>query len=203
MIKIFSFDKTVCLIDKQSAFKPSAGAILLSTKSANETRTNYEQLINQKNLKEIYFFDENLQLLFNNFSAMFRVIEAAGGLVKNKKGEGLFIFRNGKWDLPKGKIEKGEGIKTAAIREVEEECGINELSITKELSPTYHTYLMEEKNILKKTYWFEMFSDDTSPLIPQTEEGITKVKWIALNDLQQVFDNTYESVVEVIKNGTE
>ena len=163
----------------------------------------FNKLANNKKLTEIYFFNGNLQQLFNYFSGMFRIIEAAGGLVKNEKGEYLFIFRNGKWDLPKGKIEKGEGIKTAAIREVEEECGISGLSIIKELPPTYHTYTMEEKAILKCTYWFEMSCDDTSAiLVPQIEEGITAVEWIATKNLKKVFKNTFESIKEVLKSGS-
>ena len=136
----------------------------------------------------------------SSFSLPYKVIEAAGGLVKNKKGEYLFIFRNGKWDLPKGKIEKGEGIKSAGIREVEEECGITKLKIVKELESTYHIYHQDEKAILKRTYWFEMLCEDESKLVPQTEEGITDVKWLSKKDLQQVNDNTYDSIKGVMKS---
>jgi 8-oxo-dGTP pyrophosphatase MutT (NUDIX family) len=198
MIKIFSFDKTIYLINSASLFKPEEGSILLDIHSAGEIQTKYNKLMNKKKLNEIYFFNENPKQLFSYFSAMFRIIEAAGGLVKNKKNETLFIFRNGKWDLPKGKIEKGEGVKIAAVREVQEECGISGLTIIKELPSTYHTYFMEEKAILKRTHWFEMRCDEASALVPQTEEGITQVKWIASNDLKQVIDNTYESIKDVI-----
>ena len=119
--------------------------------------------------------------------------------MKNETGEWLFIFRNGKWDLPKGKVEKKEAITKAAIREVEEECGIGKLTIIKELPTTYHTYYMEERAILKRTYWFEMLCKDTSVLIPQLEEGITDVKWLSKKQLRQVLENTYESVKDVMK----
>jgi len=199
MKKIFSLNKTIFLVDDKDLFKPKEGAIFVDISSDIEMRLEYNKLINKIELNEIYFFNESNKRLFNYFSSMFRIIEAAGGLVKNKKKEWLFIFRNGKWDLPKGKIEKGEGVKHAAVREVEEECGIDGLSIIKELPSTYHTYFMEEKNILKRTYWFEMFCDSSSKLIPQVEEGITDVKWIASDNMKQVFDNTYDSVKEVIK----
>ncbi len=198
MIKIFSLNKIIYLIKSQALFHNKEGAAFARIQSKDEMRIIYEELLNKNNVNEIYFFNENLELLFDYFASMFRIIEAAGGLVKNKKGEWLFIFRHGKWDLPKGKIEKGEAIKTAAIREVEEECGINGLTIVKELPTTYHTYFMEEKAILKPTHWFEMSSNDPSKLKPQTEEGITEVKWRAEKDLQQVFDNTYDSVKDVI-----
>ncbi|MES2286659.1 MAG: NUDIX domain-containing protein [Bacteroidota bacterium] len=200
MIKIFYSNKLIYLINNQAIFNPKEGAILEDIQSADEMLLKFNKLANKKKLHEIYFFNENLQHLFNYFSGMFRIIEAAGGLVKNEKGEYLFIFRNGKWDLPKGKIEKGEGIKTAAIREVEEECGISGLSIIRELPPTYHTYTIEEKAILKRTYWFEMSCDDTSAiLVPQIEEGITDVQWIATKKLKKVFNNTFESVKEVLE----
>ncbi len=198
MIKIFSLEKIIYLIDDPKLFNPTKGCILVSIASKDEMRIKHDALINKNNLDTIYFFNENIEQLFNYFAAMFHIIEAAGGLVKNKKCEWLFIFRHGKWDLPKGKIEKGETIKTAAIREVEEECGISRLSIIKELPVTYHTYFMEEKRILKRTYWFEMICNDQSKLKPQTEEGITDVKWLGKNDLEQVKNNTYDSVKEVI-----
>jgi 8-oxo-dGTP pyrophosphatase MutT (NUDIX family) len=199
MIKIFYLNKLIYLINDPAIFKPKEDAILADIRSADEMLLKFNKLSGKKKLNEIYFFNENLQNLFNYFSGIFRIIEAAGGLVKNEKGEYLFIFRNGKWDLPKGKIEKGEGIKTAAIREVEEECGISGLSIIRELPPTYHTYTIEEKAILKRTYWFEMICDDTSAiLVPQIEEGITDVEWIATKKLKKVFKNTFESVKEVL-----
>lgn len=198
MIKVFYPDKIIYLLNDQQLFKPKEGTIFASIQSEEEMRLIYNELITKNNLNEIYFFNESIEQLFRYFSSMFRIIEAAGGLVKNEKGEWLFIFRNGKWDLPKGKIEKNESIKTAAIREVEEECGITELSILKEIPSTYHTYFIKEQAILKRTHWFEMICKDRSELIPQLEEGITEVKWLNKNDLKQVYDNTYESVKEVV-----
>ncbi len=198
-IKIYSVDKVVYLIDNQGVFNASEGVVLEPVQTKEEMKLKYTKLMGKNQLKEIYFFNSSLELLLDYFSSMFRIIEAAGGLVKNEKGEWLFIFRNGKWDLPKGKIEKGEAVKTAAVREVEEECGISGLSILKELPSTYHTYFLEEKNILKRTYWFEMLCKDTSQLVPQTEEGITDVKWIPSTHLKPVYDNTFGSIKEVLK----
>lgn len=128
-----------------------------------------------------------------------KVIEAAGGVVKNSEGKILLIFRNGKWDLPKGKIEKGETPEQAAVREVEEECGITGLKITRSLAPSFHTYKDGEKLILKKTWWFEMTTTDKSKLVPQHEEGITKVEWRDRSGLQEAMKNTFHSVAEVIR----
>lgn len=148
-------------------------------------------------IKKLYLLDPNMDNLWNSFKSTHKVIEAAGGLVKNSKGEMLFIFRNGKWDLPKGKFELGETPKDAAKREVAEECGIKNISIVKEFQTTYHTYKEDNDRFLKKTYWFEMLSDDTV-LKPQTSEGITEVKWIRKNELNNVLQNTYKSIQQII-----
>ena len=200
MIKIFSLNKIIYLINNPEAFKPTEGSVFVDIQTEEQLLSNYKKLVNKKKLREIYFFNENLPQLFNYFSAMFRIIEAAGRLVKNNKGECLFIFRNGKWDLPKGKIEKGEGVKEAAVREVEEECGISGLTVIRELPPTYHTYFIKEKAILKPTYWFEMLCEESCSLTPQIEEGITEVQWIASKNLQKVVDNTFESIKEVLRS---
>lgn len=198
MIKIFTTGKTIYLTDTQPASKNKIH--LEHIRSAGEMQKKYNELVqDKKNSIDVYFFNKNLPLLFDYFSSMFHIIEAAGGLVRNPKGEWLFIFRNGKWDLPKGKIEKGEAVKEAAIREVEEECGISGLNIIRELPRTYHTYYINEKAILKCTYWFEMECTNISRLIPQTEEGITDVQWIPVRNFKQVLDNTYESIKEVLK----
>jgi 8-oxo-dGTP pyrophosphatase MutT (NUDIX family) len=174
--------------------------ILIRIHSLDELQLLYDELVTKNQFMEVYFYYENEKILLSTFSSAFKIIEAAGGLVKNKKGEYLFIFRNGKWDLPKGKVEKEEAIPMAAIREVEEECGVDQLKIVKELESSYHTYELDGKAVLKRTFWFEMDCDDSSQLVPQTEEGITEVKWLSKNELKKVYANTYESVKEVLKN---
>ena len=200
MIKLFSLNKIFYLINDKKLYNAKNDNILIDINSAEEMRLTYKEHVQKSHLNEIYFFNKKLEQLFDHFASMFRIIEAAGGLVQNIDGDFLFIFRYGKWDLPKGKIEKGEAIKTAAIREVEEECGISKLTIVKELPVIYHTYSIKDQAILKRTYWFEMLCTDTATLVPQTEEGITDVRWIAKSDLKQVFDNTYESIKEVLKD---
>lgn len=202
MIKIFTPNKTIYLTDNQTLYKKNKSVI--NIQSVGEMQNKYQDMIlDHAGTPELYFYNANLQLLFGYFSSMFSIIEAAGGLVRNTKGEWLFIFRLGKWDLPKGKIEKGEAIEEAGIREVEEECGISNLKIVKELTPTYHTYSLNKKNILKRTYWYEMKTNFPGKLIPQTEEGITDVRWIAAKDIKPVLENTYESIKEVLMNSTQ
>ena len=136
---------------------------------------------------------------WESFCADYTLIEAAGGLVYNLDNQLLMIFRNGKWDLPKGKLEVGENIKECAIREVEEECGISGLSISKPLQDTYHTYAINEQKILKRTYWFEMKTNFKGGLLPQTEEGITKVVWVDKQDIAEKLENSYGNIIELLQ----
>ena len=198
MIKIFFPDKIIYLIKDKRKYTEKKNAVLQVIESSTEMRRAYDELLGKKSIKEIYFFNENEEQLFAYFSKLFKVIDAAGGLVKNKRNQWLFIFRHNKWDLPKGKLEKNESITEAAMREVEEECGITGLSIVKQLPATYHIYFLENKAVLKRTYWFEMSCTDESPLVPQAEEGITDVKWFAKSDLKNVWNNTFESVRDVM-----
>ena len=131
------------------------------------------------------------------FCSDYTLIEAAGGLVYNYDNQLLMIFRNDKWDLPKGKLEVGENIEECAIREVEEECGLEELSIVKKLQSTYHTYKLNGRAILKRTYWFKMNSNNKSKLTPQLEEGITKVEWVSLSEVPSNLENSYGNIKEL------
>ena len=127
------------------------------------------------------------------------LIEAAGGLVENENNEYLFIYRNDKWDLPKGKIEKKERIKDAAVREVEEECGIKVNKLEKKICSTYHTYIYKGEVVLKKTYWFNMRCKGQNKLVPQKEEGITDARWFKNYDIGLILDNTFPSILDVLK----
>ncbi len=147
---------------------------------------------------------------FQEFISFFKYVPAAGGLVKNEKGEFLFIHRLGFWDLPKGKIDKKDlpdhgstiddqaSARTAAIREVREETGLNSVNITRNLPSTWHIYTSKEKRILKQTAWFEMAADSSQPLKPQTSEGIFLVKWTSPNAIHCILSHTYASIRELL-----
>lgn len=154
---------------------------------------------------EEVFFDRVIVLhadpsrLLAKLEKLGKLIEAAGGAVLNSEGKLLMIYRNNKWDLPKGKLEKRETPEIAAIREVEEECGVTGLSIIRPLTPTYHTYKEKGQFILKKTWWYEMHCHVTSSaLVPQEEEGITRVEWMSKEDVNDALTNTFHSVIEVV-----
>jgi 8-oxo-dGTP pyrophosphatase MutT (NUDIX family) len=153
-------------------------------------------------LNEIYLSHQLPEKFFKLFQSAFLVIHAAGGVVLSGNRL-LFIFRNGKWDLPKGKAETGEIPAEAAIREVKEETGIQVQNIKKQLHSTFHIYKSEYPEtrgqwIFKETFWFEMICEEIGVVVPQREEGITQVRWIRRNNLDEVLANTYVNLKQVI-----
>ena len=154
----------------------------------------YRQL---KSIDSLYIFHTDIDELRNAFRECFTSIHAAGGLVKNTKNEYLLIFRRGKWDLPKGKLDKNESFEQAALREVEEECGISPLSIVKPLISTYHTYDYKNGIALKKTSWFEMYYEGNGDLKPQREEDIEEAVWVSATDIGKYLSKSYPAVRDV------
>ena len=106
----------------------------------------------------------------------------------------LFIYRNSKWDLPKGKVEKGESVDEAALREVEEETGVKGLEITKPLEMTYHIFKRNGRYRIKITYWFEMKTNYDGKLVAEENEGITKVAWLDKVQTQKALHNSYANI---------
>ena len=130
----------------------------------------------------------------------FTEVEAAGGVVLNEKDEVLLIERKGKWDLPKGKAEKGETHEQTALREVREETGLQNISITKALATSYHTYHEEEEKFIKVNYWFEMKGNSADALTPQADEQITAAKWVSKADLKNHTTASYPSLIKILEN---
>ena len=157
-----------------------------------------------KNLKNdelktnILFFGYNSDEMFTDFCSSFKFIEAAGGVVKNYNSNFLFIKRFGIWDLPKGKVESGETVQKAAVREVIEETGLHKVNITNSLPDTYHIYEQKEKWYLKKTYWYLMETMDEITLTPQTNEAITEAVWMTKGEAKEAISKSYRSLYETL-----
>ncbi|WP_378105002.1 NUDIX hydrolase [Chryseobacterium sp. sg2396] len=185
--------------------------LLLSKQSENLEKTlGYENvtsleialdLLENTSVKELNVFGENLDKIWNEFQKLFRIIEAAGGLVNNTQGDLLFIKRLGKWDLPKGKMEKGESREESAVREIEEETGLANVELIQFINTTYHIYV--ERNgdkVLKCTHWFEMSFDGEDTSKPQIEEGITEVAWKNTAQIKdEVFPSTFKNIKLIVK----
>ncbi len=150
------------------------------------------------NSKGIVMVTDDLEFAFTDFYTHFVAIEAAGGIVFNPLNEVLLIKRLGKWDLPKGKIDRGETPEEAAIREVEEECGITGLTITNPLSKTYHCYKQHNHRFLKITHWYRMQTNSQKALKPQQEEHITEAVWQPWSQLNLEDLDAYLSIKELI-----
>lgn len=133
------------------------------------------------------------------FCSHFKWIDAAGGVVKNPNGEILLIERLEKWDLPKGKVEKGETLDSAAVREIEEETGLQNIFLKGKITDTYHTYILNDERILKRTAWYSASVSSAQELVPQAEEHISKAIWANKNFVENVaLKNTYLSIAEVL-----
>jgi len=193
MYKVFIYDKPV-LIHKNSTKEGSYEQL-----SELGNSNTIISLLERKDIRGVEIVTNNPLKEWEIFKSSFKYIIAAGGVVYNSNDEILVIFRNGKWDLPKGKLEKGEDIPTCAIREVEEECGVSDLEITKELPSTYHCYQSKKGNwILKRTYWYKMMCQYSGELIAQTEEGIEIVEWFQKERYPEIKSNTYNSIKLVV-----
>jgi 8-oxo-dGTP pyrophosphatase MutT (NUDIX family) len=193
MQKIFVGNKPIVLttkVEPESDFKN----YLIDTVDINKVLHN----LKKEKYKSIRLIDDNEEVLLKKFLRLLPNIVAGGGKVINSDGKILFIFRKGKWDLPKGKAEQKETIDQTALREVEEETGVKGLSITKPLEITYHIFKRNDQYFIKKTYWFEMFSDYIGDLKPQIKEGITKVKWVGPKKLKKVKKNIYANIEALI-----
>ncbi|TCD01005.1 NUDIX domain-containing protein [Pedobacter psychroterrae] len=161
----------------------------------------FHKNLSKVSAKEYILLVDRPKKLFTKIQKDCELIKAAGGLVKSAEGNYLFIFRNKKWDLPKGKVEKGEGMKEAALREVEEECGVKIHTNDEKLCKTFHVYVLNNKLVLKKTNWYSMTVKGEPKLIPQKEEGITKAVWLSEIELNPVLKNTYPSIIQVLEAG--
>jgi len=169
----------------------------------NHHSGNPKHLVNYLDMMEkgqhhgqVVLFNDNVKDLYNAFKKLYKPIRAAGGLVENEKGEHLWIFRRKKWDLPKGKIEKGEKKRAAAVREVMEETGISNVKIGDKICKTYHTYKSKKTRLLKITHWYKMTSLDQK-LIPQKEEDIDSAEWIHQSKSNKYLPKSYVNIQEV------
>lgn len=152
-----------------------------------------------ESLNRIYIPTEDVSWMYRRLCAEFKEVDAAGGLVANRRGDFLLISRNGLWDLPKGHREAGEDVATTALREVQEETGVDQLELGSLICVTDHCYLRGGVWHLKHTYWYNMLYTNPVDLTPQREEDITKAAWVAKSSLPPFLKNTFPSILEVFR----
>ena len=199
MYKVFFNDRTAFFGEDFSGIREKNNNLFYRFRNSRELQEIVTQFSSSTQIRNLYLFHEDLSMLMKEFKACFTLIEAGGGLVFNRKGEFLAIKRNGVWDLPKGKLEKGEDFETAALREVMEEAGLKKLASVRPIISTYHTYPMKNQMVLKKTQWFEMLYPGKKEPVLQAEEGITKHRWVKPGEADFLRKNTYGSILDVLR----
>ena len=215
-MKIFINDIPVRIIDKAEAKDPSEYDLIIDGKTqkikpkkliddvlihdaAPEKVDELLHLMTAHKFKEvdsITFTSESSKAITKVIKGKFKVVEAAGGVV-DKDGKTLLIYRQGRWDLPKGKLDKKEKKRDCAVREVEEETGVR-VSIDRKIGTTWHTYIMNRRYVLKKTHWYAMDCVDDTNMMPQAEEKIDDVRWVTLTELRSLLYGSYRSIRSVI-----
>ena len=202
MYKVFFNQKPLILTNEIQDFSDNEPFLFIKY-------TSVAQIIKALKLsknRKVFLYHKDIDKLWKSFKKKFPVVEAAGGLVERTDNKLLFIFRNNKWDLPKGGVEKKELIIEAAQREVVEETGVSDLIVQKQLSETFHIFKKGKRFRLKKTYWFKMSTSYMGKTKPQTEEGIKKTAWVSKEKIDEILNDAFENiriiVLEVLKSDT-
>jgi 8-oxo-dGTP pyrophosphatase MutT (NUDIX family) len=199
--KIYFEDSPVFLCSKITpeieAALQTDGVIYIDELKAEAINDIVKQ-IDKPTFKVAVIFSPDFNKLKALFYKDFKVIKAGGGVVKNEMDDVLFIFRRGFWDLPKGKKDKGEKCRACAKREVEEETGLVDVKTEKKICTTYHTYIENGRNILKKTRWYNMNADSAQPLVPQEDEGIQQIEWVKKEDMPGKLARSFPLITDVL-----
>lgn len=202
-IKIYFNDKPLFLCDQMTdeikTYAHHDDAVLIDEFSPHAVNAMIHEM-RQEKIHAGIFIHHDVEELKKAVWKKFIVIQAGGGLVDNGAGQYLFMFRRGKWDLPKGKLDPGETIEQCAIREVTEETGLQNIQLAGPLLTTYHTYDDSGHHILKESHWFRMHITDSQSMTPQLEEQITELRWVAPGpEIDELLKNTFPSIVDVLK----
>ena len=203
-IKIFFDDKPLFLCDAiDEVVEPYVhhdDAVFIDELNSHTVKTMIHEM-QQKKIHAGVFIHPNLAELQTAFFKKFTIVRAGGGLVKDPDDAYLLIHRRGKWDLPKGKLDDGETIEQCAIREVEEETGITNITLGAPLLITRHVYRQGSSLLIKESHWFHMTISEKQQLIPQTEEDITEANWVPASSVNGYLDIAFPSIADVLKTG--
>jgi 8-oxo-dGTP pyrophosphatase MutT (NUDIX family) len=201
-IKIYFNDKPLFLCNKIDAviepYTHHDDAVFIDELDSHTVKSMIHEM-QQENVHAGVFLHNDLPALQHAFYKKFTLIQAAGGLVTNEANEILMIYRRGKWDLPKGKLDAGETLAECAVREVEEETGLRNIELIVPLITTYHTYHEGSRFMLKESYWYTMHVKGKQQLVPQTAEDIHDIKWVNKTELETYKNNSFPSVVDVLQ----
>lgn len=195
--KIYYNNKPLILATEQEYFKKYNEYVHLSGASAFHFKEAI-RFLDRIDTKGVIIVDEDKELLEKELLWSFYPLHSGGGIVLNENGDVLMIFRRGKWDLPKGKLDEGEDIEQCSIREVQEETGLKTVSIKSKICNTLHIYPMNSKLILKYTAWYLMQGSSNEQLLPQKEENIEHVMWVKPSEIPALLTNSFETIGDVL-----
>ena len=198
MKTIFFNSRSLILCGEDRPGDGDPGAIIMVDNGDEAIAEAVRTIETNGNISRLYILCSDIEDTYNRLKTLFTEVDAAGGLVRNADGQYLLILRNGIWDLPKGKREKGEDVAQTAIREVIEETGIPAPEEGQLICVTDHTYRRDGQFVLKHTHWYAMRLTQPCSTKPQTEEGITQTAWIPAAELPGYAEQTYPSIREVL-----
>lgn len=195
MYKVFYNHKPIYLTTQIQEFSDNTPFLFIKYTTAEKILG----ALKSKKTKALYLYHPKPKKLQKHFLKHFPEVVAAGGLVEHKNGKLLFIYRNDKWDLPKGRVEGKETIPVAAIREVEEETGVADLILQKPLMETFHLFRRNGKYKLKRTHWYQMTTTYNGVLAPQVEEGIKRAVWVPKDEVSRLLENAYANIALIFE----
>ena len=197
---IFNKYNKICILNDESfeSSNETCGVIKCTPESVNSI--DFSAFFDDNSRQDIIIIVKNIttEEVFSKAIKKLKFVQAAGGLVKNEEDEFLFIYRAKHWDLPKGHRETGENLDFTALREVEEETGIENIELKDYLGTTYHTYILNGKREIKETHWYSMSAKKTSKLVPQKEEGIQKAEWLTKEKIESQAKKIYPSIQDLL-----
>jgi ADP-ribose pyrophosphatase YjhB (NUDIX family) len=201
MYKVFINNKRLILANSKEIIDYGDAAVVCLKKPETVNAAIRNHLL-KSSTSDFVVLSADDKKLIDTFESNYEVKLAAGGWVWNEHKELLMIFRENHWDLPKGHLDEGETIEECAMREVEEETGVSNLEIGSKIAISRHIYEYKGRMVLKITHWFQMKTRKSDALVPQIEEGIEKAEWVTQNDIEEYFNQSWESLKEVYKNYT-
>lgn len=199
MHKIYFEHRCIIICEPGNEMLSDPNAVVFHPGSSLDIRTLVAMFEAGQSISRIYVPSSDTQATYRSLCSEFKEVNAAGGLVSNRRGDYLLIRRGGLWDLPKGHQEAGEDISVTALREVQEETGVDQLELGNLICVTDHCYLRDGIWHLKHTWWYEMLYNNPTDLTPQTEEDISKAAWVAKSSLPPFLKNTFPSILEVFR----
>ena len=201
MYKVFINNKRLILANSKEIIDYGDATVVCLKKPETINATIRNHLL-KSSTSDFVILSADEKKLIKTFESNYEMRIAAGGWVRNEHNELLMIFREEHWDLPKGHLDDGETIEECALREVEEETGVSNLEIESKIGISRHIYEYQGRMVLKITHWFQMKTIKGDLLVPQSEEGIEKVEWIAQNNIESHFNQSWESLKDLNINYT-